>query len=132
MQLLERAEIRSSTGVAKDFRGRPGDRQVTVVTSRAWRDACAALGREVEWTLRRANLLVDGIDLPRSVGAVLCIGSAELLVTGETAPCSRMDEQSPGLTAALQPDWRGGVTCRVLRAGTVALGDRVSVRDIAG
>jgi MOSC domain-containing protein YiiM len=36
-----------------------------------------------------------------------------------------MDEQCPGLKRALQPDWRGGVSCTVLQGGAVALGDEV-------
>ena len=30
-----------------------------------------------------------------------------------------------GLTAALAPDWRGGVTCQVIEAGAVRVGDDV-------
>jgi len=38
-----------------------------------------------------------------------------------------MEEAHPGLLRALAPDWRGGVTCRVLQAGAIAVGDRVAV-----
>jgi MOSC domain-containing protein YiiM len=31
------------------------------------------------------------------------------------------------LREALSPDWRGGVTCKVLSGGSVAVGDRVAV-----
>jgi MOSC domain-containing protein YiiM len=37
-----------------------------------------------------------------------------------------MEEQCPGLRAALQPDWRGGVSCTVLQGGTVTIGDAVT------
>ena len=43
----------------------------------------------------------------------------------ETDPCSRMDEQHAGLRDALTPDWRGGVCCRVIAGGNVAVGDEV-------
>lgn len=132
MQTLERAEISKATGVAHDFRGKPGPRQVTVLSAAAWRDACRELGEELPWTARRANLLVEGIDLPHSTGAIIGIGPVRLLVTGEIDPCSRMDEQHPGLTAALVPDWRGGVSCAVLEGGPVAVGDDVTFERPGG
>jgi MOSC domain-containing protein YiiM len=126
MQLLERADISTETGVALDFRGKPGPRQVTVISARAWKNACSELQKEIPWTTRRANLLVDDFELPRSIGAILKIGPVRLRITGEVDPCSRMEEQCPGLRQALQPDWRGGVSCAVLEGGAVALGDEVA------
>jgi MOSC domain-containing protein YiiM len=38
-----------------------------------------------------------------------------------------MDELAPGLRAALTPDWRGGVTGRVIADGTIAVGDEVRI-----
>lgn len=131
METLERAEISAETGVALDFRGKPGERQVTVISAAAWRAACAELGREIPWTTRRANLLVDGVELPRTIGSIIRIGQVRLLVTGEVDPCSRMDEQCAGLTNALKPDWRGGVSCTVLEGGSVSLGGAVSLQGHA-
>jgi len=68
---------------------------------------------------------VEGIELPRVAGARLRIGGAVLEVSCETDPCERMDSQHPGLREALTPDWRGGVSCRVLEAGEIATGDAV-------
>ena len=58
-------------------------------------------------------------------GCVLRVGTVELEVTGETAPCDRMEEAWPGLRAALAVGGRGGVTCRVRRGGELAAGDPV-------
>ncbi len=127
MQLLDDAEITTESGVADDFRGRPGRRQVTVLSARAWGEACRDVGRDLPWTLRRSNLLVEDIDLPRRAGDIIAIGTVRLRVTTETDPCPRMDEQCPGLTAALVPDWRGGVCCTVISGGRVALGDDVRI-----
>ncbi|MCI0517282.1 MAG: MOSC domain-containing protein [Woeseiaceae bacterium] len=129
MQTLQEADIMQTSGVALDFRGKPGDRQVTVISADVWRQVCAELGRTIPWTTRRANLLVEDIELPRSAGGEIRIGAARLQVTGETDPCSRMEEQCEGLKAALQPDWRGGVCCRVLQDGPVRIGDTVSFFD---
>jgi MOSC domain-containing protein YiiM len=127
METLERAEISTEFGVAHDFRGKPGPRQVTVISAAAWRAACAEVKDELPWTTRRANLLVEDFELPKTIGAVLRVGPVRLRITGEVDPCSRMEEQRPGLKAALQPDWRGGVSCAVVSGGPVSLGDEVEL-----
>ena len=127
METLEQAEVSEQTGVAEDFRGKLGKRPVTVISARAWREVCAELGQEIPWTTRRANLLVDDIDLPKSEGAIMEIGEVRLQVTMEVDPCFRMDEQVDGLTEALKPDWRGGVGCIVLQSGSVSVGDTVKI-----
>jgi MOSC domain-containing protein YiiM len=127
MEKLERAEISLETGVAGDSRGKPGNRQVTLLSARAWRAACDELGREVDWTTRRSNLFIDDMDLPKAAGHIVAIGTVRLKTTMEIAPCSRMDEQEDGLTAVLQPDWRGGIGCEVLESGMVAVGDAVEI-----
>lgn len=123
---LEGAEISRSAGVTGDARGRPGPRQVTVLSASAWLEACAIAGTDLPWLARRANLLVDGLDLRHAAGGLLRLGAdIELLVTGELDPCRRMDAAAPGLRLALAADWRGGVTCRVQRGGWLAVGDVV-------
>lgn len=130
METLDQAQVTAAAGVEGDIRGRPGDRQVTVLAVEDFKAALADVpGADpaTPWTTRRANLLVEGIDLPQRAGAMLKIGGLILEVTGETEPCERMDAQLPGLTAALRPDWRGGVTCRVREGATVSIGDAVTL-----
>jgi MOSC domain-containing protein YiiM len=43
-----------------------------------------------------------------------------------------MDEQCPGLRAALADDWNGGVYGIVLDAGEIRVGDPVSVEGMIG
>ncbi len=116
-------EISVDRGLCDDSRGASRGRNVTVLGREGWQAACAELGRELPWTTRRANLLVEGVDLLESAGARLRIGEVVLLVTEECEPCQRMDEQSDGLRAALGPEWRAGVSCRVLTAGRARIGD---------
>ncbi len=127
MEELERTSISRETGLEGDWRGRFAKRAVTILTREAWSAALADLAGapDLPWTFRRANLLVEGIDLPRTVGMRLQIGGALLEVTGEAEPCARMEEQHAGLMAALSPDWRAGFIVRVLASGQVALGDEV-------
>lgn len=129
MEVLETVRISRDAGLANDFRGRSRKRQVTLISAGAWGDVCAEIGEDLPWTARRANLLVDGIDLPRVTGDIIRIGDVSLRVELETDPCSRMDEQYAGLKQALSKDWRGGVCCTVQRGGEVSIGDAVSVRS---
>jgi MOSC domain-containing protein YiiM len=126
MKEVAAARITVETGVGGDARGKPGRRQATVITRRAWEAACSELGAaHLPWTTRRANLLVDGIDLQDKIGYDLRVGDAVLTISGETRPCEVMEQAYPGLRAALRPEWRGGVTCRVTRSGDIAVGCEV-------
>ena len=126
MTEIDSVEITCEQGVVPDFRGKPGKRQVTLLSAQSWQDACAELGAELPWTFRRANILIDGLRFSAfDVGRIIRIGDAELQVMIETDPCPRMDAQHQGLTAALLPEWRAGVCCKVLKGGTVRCGDAV-------
>jgi len=132
MQLLDVGELSVEAGLAGDSRGQPGPRQVTVLSQAAWRAACDELEVSLPWSERRANLLVEDLPLDQSIGGQIRIGDAVLEITGETDPCSRMVAVHPGLRQALSPDWRGGVCCRVLRGGTLALGMEAELVPPAG
>jgi MOSC domain-containing protein YiiM len=123
---ITEAAVGIDDGVVGDARGMRAGRQVTVVFREGWEDACRDLGVELPWTTRRANLLVEGVPVPKE-GRRLVIGAAVLEVTQETQPCQVMEAAHRGLRAALTPDWRGGVSCRVLQGGTIRIGDRVHV-----
>ncbi len=126
---LEEAWVTREHGVAGDFRGSPGWRQVTVLSREAWQATCEELAVDLDWTTRRANLLVTGIDLVRATGQGLQIGDLVLEVTGESRPCERMDEAHDGLRVALQREWRGGVCCRVVTPGRIRPGDPIVLAD---
>ena len=126
MQAVDSAQITVAYGILVDFRGAQHGRQVTIMSESAWQKACRDLDTELPWTVRRANILVDDIEFGTAwIGKNLRIGEVELVVTGETDPCSRMDEQQPGLTAALTPEWRGGISCDVVKPGDIKIGDQV-------
>ncbi len=133
MQKLEFARIRTDFGLVGDVRARSGSkRQVTALSQESWREARRELGfgTNMDWSKRRANLLISGIRFDsHHVGGRLGIRDVVLLITGECSPCSRMDEQVPGLTAALTPDWRAGVTCSVLAGGYIHRWDEVKLID---
>jgi MOSC domain-containing protein YiiM len=126
LMALKEAVVDVADGVDGDARGKRPGRQVTVVFREGWDAACRELGVELPWTTRRANLFVEGVAVPRE-GKCLVIGSLVLEVTQETQPCQVMEAAHRGLRAALTPDWRGGVCCRVVQGGTIRVGDRVEV-----
>ena len=135
MEVIDRATITPERGVEGDCKGRfkPGGRnrrQVTLIERRDWEMATAALGVDLPWSDRRANILVDGIDLPQLPGTVLRIGDVRLVVMVECDPCHRMDALAPGLQQALRDDWRGGVCTRVLTGGEIAIGDAIIVENV--
>ena len=126
MQLIDSAQISAANGILGDFRGAHLGRQITIMSESAWQKACAEVDADLPWTVRRANLLVDGVEFDANyVGKTVRIGDVELLVTEETNPCSRMDAQHQGLTAALTPEWRGGICCNVVKPGEIRVGDRI-------
>jgi MOSC domain-containing protein YiiM len=131
MQEVAQGLISVDSGLAGDCKGVKFPlRQITVLAREAWAAAAAAVGDPgLPWTVRRANLLVEGVELPRAKGGVFRVGAVLLEVTGQTYPCTRMEEAHAGLLKALAVDWRGGVTCRVLSGGQIGLGDPVEVLE---
>lgn len=125
MEELDRTAISAQAGIAGDYRGRPGRRQVTIMFAEDWKAAVAGLDPAAPWAIRRANLLVEGLRNPQALGGILAIGPIMFLITGETQPCIRMDEQLPGLQNALRSCWRGGLTAQVMSDGEIAVGDAV-------
>ena len=131
MQEIDEGLVTLERGLDGDHKGAKfRNRALTILAAEDWAAALAALPEPdpaLPWTARRANLLVCGVRLPRARGAIIRIGPVLAEVTYPTVPCRRMEEARPGLQKALYPEWRGGVTARVLEGGTLRLGDPVSV-----
>ncbi len=139
MEELQSVAVTAAAGVQGDFRGvvrqgavKPPRRQVSIIEAESWQAAMDEMGigdeEALPWYMRRANLCVSGLRLPREPGSILAIGpSCRIELTMECDPCSRMDEIKPGLMTALVPDWRGGVLGRVLSDGEIAVGDEVRI-----
>jgi len=126
MKEQRQVEVTTTHGIVQDYRG-TGLRQVTLLDIGQWQEALAELGIDLPWYTRRANLLIAGIDLPATVGRRLQIGTCRFAIGGETTPCQRMDELSPGLRHILSPGMRGGVWGKVLQGGPLCVGDSVQV-----
>ena len=123
------ANVTLERGVENDIFGRPGKRQVTVMSEEQWQIACQQINNDLDWLTRRANLLINGYQFSvDDVGKVIQIGDdLQLIITGETDPCKKMEQAYSGLEQALTPDWRGGVTCRVKKPGLIQQDDIVTI-----
>jgi len=124
MDRVETAHLKAGQGVAGSV-DRSRRRQVTILTQEAWAACMSELDADIDPSNRRANLLVNGVDLEQTRNRVLRVGHARLLIGGELTPCERMEEALPGLQAALRPHWRGGAFAQVLTDATISVGDPV-------
>lgn len=128
MDAVERATLRAGHGLVGNA-DQGGKRQVTIISRRRWDGVSEALTDDIDPALRRANMLVEGIDLDNTRGRTLRVGACRLLIHGETRPCAHMDAAKPGLRGALDPAWAGGAFAEVLDDGDIAVGDTVRWDD---
>lgn len=104
-------------------------RRITLLSQEQWEEAVKDLDPNLPWTLRRANVLVRGLDLPATIGKQVQFGEVVLQIHGETEPCPTMDRQFPGLQEALRPACRGGVHASVIAGGPIHVGHPIQVLD---
>lgn len=70
MAAVETAKVFADSGLVGNS-DQGGSRQITVLSAERWADVEADLGRTVEPSARRANLLVDGVELADTTGRTL-------------------------------------------------------------
>jgi MOSC domain-containing protein YiiM len=124
MDAAVRATLVPGRGIAGNA-DQGGRRQVTLIDLERWRELMDRLGADLDTGARRANLVIESLDLFDSRGKTLRIGSARLHVLGQTRPCERMEEVFPGLQAAMRERWGGGAYAEVIEGGDISVGDVV-------
>ena len=124
MDAAERATLVAGLGISGNA-DQGGRRQVTLIDLERWSELMDLMGSDLEPAARRANLVIDSLDLFDSRGKVLRVGGARLQILGETRPCERMDETLPGLQATMRARWGGGVYAEVIEGAEIAVGDEV-------
>ncbi|MAQ13945.1 MAG: MOSC domain-containing protein [Sandaracinus sp.] len=127
MRPVDHVEAVLGRGLVGDrYRGRGprGKRQVSLIQAEHLPVVASLLGRPVDPLTLRRNLVVEGINLHALQRLRFQIGEVVLDGTGPCAPCSKMDARlGDGGYAALQG--MGGIVARVVRAGTLRVGDPV-------
>ena len=126
------AEVRVGSGLAGDHHDGPADgkRVVSMIQAEHLPAVAAILGRaEVSPFDTRRNLVIAGVNLLALKGRTFAIGDVVFACTGPCAPCGRMDENlGPGGFQAMRG--HGGIITRVLKGGTIRVGDPVLVHDL--
>ena len=127
---IDATQALASIGLADDRLGRRGEaelstRQVTLIQHEHLPVIAALAGvTAVDVAALRRNLVISGINLVALKNARVRVGAALLQIVGPCQPCSRMEEAvGPGGYAAMRG--HGGMTARVLEAGTIRVGDVV-------
>lgn len=109
------------------YQARSRKRQITLVQSEHLEVIANFVGQSIirPEQLRR-NAVVSGINLLALAKRRFRVGTVELQGTGHCHPCSRMEETfgAGGYNAVRG---HGGITARILSAGTIHLGDQVAV-----
>lgn len=130
MVVYASAKASIENGIGDDYRGaKKDDRQVSIMSIESWNAVCAELNRKLHWTKREVNILVEGIDLVDSIGNILKIGDFYIEITGELKPGNKMDKVFDGLKLALTPNWKGGVSGKVISEGMINENDRVTLME---
>jgi MOSC domain-containing protein YiiM len=127
VEIVSEANVKVGTGLVGDHHALSGksERQVTMIQHEHLVVVASILNRdEVRPEEVRRNLVISGMNLIALKDQTFRIGDAILEGTGPCVPCSRMTEVlGPGGYNAMRG--HGGITVRVLQAGTIRVGDEV-------
>ena len=132
----KRIEVNTEQGIVGDrYSGRSGKRHLTLIQAEHLPVIASYVRREsLHPEIFRRNLLVSGLNLLALKKQYVLVGDAEIEVTGECHPCSYMEEVlGPGGYNAVRG--HGGVTARIIKAGTINIGDEIRLilkNDIPG
>ena len=92
VQIINSLKAIEGKGLEGD-RSKGGNRQVTLIQKEHIDALASFLGKDdLDFTLTRRNILVEGINLLSLKGKQFQIGDAIFEYTGECHPCSRMEE----------------------------------------
>jgi len=122
------AELLQDRGLNGDKAGkRPGGkRQVTLIQAEYFPVMESLLSKTITPESLRRNIVISGINLSILLRHSLIINDAILEITGNCAPCNKM-EKVHGFGAFNAMRNHGGVNATVKQGGNIKLGDKVEV-----
>lgn len=121
MRSVPTARLTTGRGIVGDRYENTRHRHVSVFATGELDAASAQLGVEIDPALTRRNVLVQADRLQPAIGDELLLGDARLQVVRGAHPCKLLDDLiGDGAKTALRR--RGGVICRVLHGGDIAVG----------
>jgi len=128
LESVDQAELSTEEGLEGDhYHGQSGNRQLTLIQEEHLEGVGKMLDAEVHPGTVRRNVVVHGINLLSFKDQTFQIGSEAVLeMTGLCHPCSRMEENL-GLGGYNAMRGHGGITARVLKGGTIKVGDQVNL-----
>lgn len=122
LQAVTRVVARAGAGLEGDHHAAAGGEAQVLIVDQETLDALGLAAGEI-----REQLTVHGLDLAGAPeGTRLTIGETVLELATAAEPCERMEALRPGLESALRG--RRGRFARVLRGGTLAVGDTIETR----
>lgn len=131
MEVPEETYAYIGKGLAGDrYKGNADSkRQVTLIQAEHLAAIGSYLGRGfINPELLRRNIVVQGINLLALKDHRIQIGDAILEMTGLCHPCSRMEEVL-GLGGYNAMRGHGGITARVVKEGTIRVGDKITISN---
>ncbi len=109
--------------IGDHYSGRSGKRHVTLIQAEHLDAIASMMGlASLEPRLTRRNVVVRGLNLLALKDLRFRLGEAELEMTGQCYPCSKM-ERNLGAGGYNAMRGHGGITARVISGGKVELGD---------
>jgi MOSC domain-containing protein YiiM len=119
----QRLDLVEESGAEGDRHLKRGSRRQVLLMEQEVLDALNLAPGDV-----REQVTVRGLELNALVfGARLTCGTALLEIAGPCRPCERMNDVRPGLERELEG--RRGRFVRVVRSGTIAVGDEIAVES---
>lgn len=126
LEIIDEVGVTIDDGLDGDHYGKKGgDRLVTLIQGEHIDAVKSILNKDVAPGALRRNLVVHGINLRALHERQFSIGGSVILEgTGHCHPCSRMEENL-GLGGYNAMRGHGGLTAKVIQAGSIKVGDEI-------
>ena len=128
VQVVDSVDVSEKKGLLGDhYSGQSGNRHVTLIQAEHLPAIASLTNKDtVDPGLLRRNIVVSGVNLLALKDLHIQLGDVVLLITGPCHPCSQMETAlGPGGYNAMRG--HGGMTAKVIKGGTIQVGDVVAV-----